>query len=221
VHCHKGTCTELTSTIRGYDITDSAKNQILQMVANEKLIIPSQELLNYPFPKGLDSNGLHTNVNVPYQNISCATVVFPKTANQITCYENPMLENLQLKIAGNFYPMRAYSTYGARFLQEQLIIADLDGSLQATREYTDSIVNVRNHPDTGARWGNSLADDTSFMALFQTERGDGGMVIDGLDTNGANVNTEITGTPRYGGDNDTYHYPYVPEGSNVPDHTIV
>jgi hypothetical protein len=49
------------------------------------------------------------------------------------------------------------------------------------------------------------------MALFQTERGDGGYVFDGLDTGGANVNTEITGTPKYQGDDDTYNIPVAGE----------
>jgi hypothetical protein len=199
----------LTSTIRGYNITENAKNAIIAGIARDPLVIPAQELLFYPFPKAPDSNGIHTNVNVPYQNITSASVVFPKTPHQITCYENPMLDNYQLTIGGRFFPKKAYSTFGARFLQEQLIIADLDGSLQATKEYTDSIVNVRNHTGSGVRWMNSLADDTSFLSMAQTEHGDGGFVFDGLDTVGSNVNTEITGTPRWNGDNDTYHYPRV------------
>jgi hypothetical protein len=212
-HCHSATCTDLTSTIRGYNITERAKRSILAAVAADPLVIPAQELLFYPFPSGPNSNGIHSNINVPYQNVTDVTVVFPKTSHQITCYENPMLENLQLTIAGQFYPKKAYSTFGSRFLQEQLIIADLDGSLQATKEYTESIVNERNHPSNGDRWNNSLGDDTSFMALFQTERGDGGYVYDGLDTAGANVNTEITGMPSWsgtgtGGPQDTYLYPY-------------
>jgi hypothetical protein len=131
-----------------------------------------------------------------------------------------MLKDLQITIGGKFFPKKAYNTFGARFLQEQLIIADLDGSLQATKEYTDSIVNVRNHPSTGIRWANSLGDDTSFMALFQLERGDGGYVFDGIDTGGANVNTEISASPIYTGDNDTYHFPYQPLGAAAPDRTI-
>jgi hypothetical protein len=194
-HCTNAQCVELTSTIRGFNIKENAKTAILQQIANEPLVIPAQELLSYPFPKAPDGNGIHTNVNVPYQNITNATVVFPKTSHQITCYENPMLDNLQMTISGNFFPKKAYSTFGGRFLQEQLIIADLDGSLQATREYTDSIVNVRNRPAgdpaEGTRWNNSLADDTSFFVMIQLERGDGGDVFDSFDSGGANVSTEM------------------------------
>jgi hypothetical protein len=120
-----------------------------------------------------------------------------------------MLTNLQLKIGETLYPNKAYSTVSARYLQEQLIISDLDGALQATDSYTASIVNLRNNPDTGARWNNSLTDDTDFLALFQTERGDAGYTFDGLDMGAENINTEIVGHPIFKELNDTYYYPAV------------
>jgi hypothetical protein len=201
-----GHCEELTSTVRGYKISEEARNEILRRCIENPLVIPAQELRYYTFPTGPDTNGIHTNLQVPYRNITCACVVFPKTPHQITCFENPMLQQLQLKIDGDFIPNKAYTTTGPRFLQEQLILTDLDGNLQATKEYTESIVNMRNNPRTGERWQNSLGDDTSFIAIFSTERGDGGYVFDGKDTNGQNVNTEINGDPQFTGQNDTYYY---------------
>jgi hypothetical protein len=116
-----------------------------------------------------------------------------------------MLQQLQIKIAGRVYPNERYSTLGARFLQEQLIIADLDGALQATQELTASYVNSKNKDD-GTRYGNSLTDDTSFMALFQTERGDAGYVFDGIDYEGS-VAFEVLASPIHTGANNTWLYP--------------
>jgi hypothetical protein len=79
--------------------------------------------------------------------------------------------------------------------------------LQGTSEFIDSIMNQRNNPVGGARWPNSLADDTAFLASFQTERADGGFVYDGISTGNENAAITIKGVPIYGGDNDTYHYP--------------
>jgi hypothetical protein len=116
-----------------------------------------------------------------------------------------MLQSLQIKIGGVLYPNERYSTLGARFLQEQLIIADLDGALQATEELTNSYVNAKNKTD-GTRYGNTLGDGTSFMALFQTERGDAGYTFDGLNFK-APVAFEIIADPIDTGANDTYLYP--------------
>jgi hypothetical protein len=89
-----------------------------------------------------------------------------------------MLNGLQIEINGYTYPNERVSTLGARFFWANLIIADLDGALQATDELTNSYVNPLNKDD-GTRYGNSLSDNTSFIALFQTERGDAGFVFDG------------------------------------------
>jgi hypothetical protein len=181
----------------------------MEKVVAEELVIPAQQIPNpTSFPIGPTEGGLNTNINVPYTNVCCAGVVFPKTPNQITVFENPMLKEVQLTIGSKQIPTVKYSTVGARYLQEQLIIADLDGSQQATAEFTDSIVNVKNKPDGArTRYVNSLRDDTSFIALFQTERGDGGYVYDGIDSGGVNLNTIIEGTPIVSGENDTYYYP--------------
>jgi hypothetical protein len=206
VYAATGRCVALESTVRGYQISELAYNTILNKCITHPLVIPAQELRYYAFPSAAGTNGIHTNLQVPYNNITSACVVFPKTSHQITVFENPMLQQLQLKIDGDFIPNKSYTTTGPRYLQEQLILTDLDGNLQATKEYTESIVNLRNNPKTGERWANSLADDTSFISVFSTERGDGGDVFDGKDTKGQNVNTEINGDPQFTGENDTYYY---------------
>jgi hypothetical protein len=204
-----GTYVRVQSTIRGYNITEAARRAILQKITETPLVIPAQQIPNpTSFPIPMTEGGLNTNMNVPYRNVCCAGVVFPKTPNQITVFENPMLKEMQLTIGSQQIPTVKYSTVGARYLQEQLIIADLDGALQATTEYTDSIVNEKNKSGlNGARYINTMSDDTSFIALFQTERGDGGYVFDGIDSSGENLNTIIEGQPIVSGTNDTYFYP--------------
>jgi hypothetical protein len=201
------TCTmeSLKSTIRGYDITDRARAAIMAGLRSKPLRIPAQEVDRQPFTKGPQEGGIDANMNIPFNNVSCVGIVFPKTSNQLTVFENPMLNDLYIRIAGTQYPNKAYSTLGPRFYQEQLIIADLDGALQATSELTNSYVNSKNKDD-GARYVNTLGDDTSFIALFQTERGDAGYTFDGLDFEG-NVAFNIRANPIHTGTNDTYLYP--------------
>jgi hypothetical protein len=119
-----------------------------------------------------------------------------------------MLEGLYLKIGGEQVPNQPYSSTGARFLQEQLIINDLDGNLQGTSEFTNSIINERNAPN-GTRYLNALSDDTAFIATFQTERGDSAYVFDGLDSRGENITVLLKGESKYKGVNNTYFYPLV------------
>jgi hypothetical protein len=118
-----------------------------------------------------------------------------------------MLDGMYLKVDERMIPNQPYSTTGARFLQEQLIINDLDGNLQSTKEFTNSIIKSRNAPN-GKRYLNSLSDDTAFFSTFELERGDAGYAFDGYNSNGS-VNTLLKGNARYKGADNTYLYPFV------------
>jgi hypothetical protein len=71
---------------------------------------------------------------------------------------------------------------------------------------SNSIRNSKNKP-SGERYINSLSDDTSFMALFQTERGESDYVFDGLNSKGTNWSLKLDGHPIFTVDNETYYYP--------------
>jgi hypothetical protein len=205
VNVHESTAIEIQSTIRGFNITDMSKSSIISKVYNQELIIPAQELPNpQPFPTGPSDGGLSCNIQMNYINACCVAVVFPRTDNQITVFENPMLGDVQLKIGSDFIPKKKFATTSPRYLQEQLLIADLEDGQPPTDELVDSIVNSKN-ADDGTRYINCLRDDTSFITLFQTERSDGGMVFDGL--SGSSLNTELTGSALHRGIHNTYYYP--------------
>jgi hypothetical protein len=70
---------ECSSTMRGYGISDRAANAIMSKLSTRKLIIPAQELDKFAFPAATTDNGLNTALNIPYNNVTCACVVFPKT----------------------------------------------------------------------------------------------------------------------------------------------
>jgi hypothetical protein len=213
VICPEAKCLGMTSTIRGYNISESARDLILRDLDNTPLIIPSQQLIWKGFPTPPNESGVESTLDIPYENITAAVIVFPKTSHQITVFENPMLEGLYMKVENQMIPNQPYASFGARFLQEQLILNDLDGNLQGTAEFTNSIINERNSP-AGVRYRNALSDDTSFMATFQLERGDSGYVFDGYTSNGS-LNTLIKGDAKWKGDQDTYLYPFTDAAGNT------
>jgi hypothetical protein len=195
--------------MRGYAITVSARDDLRAMFSEEPLIIPAQQLIWKAFPGKPDDNGIDTTIDVPFENCSGAICVFPKTPNQLTVFENPMLRDFYLKIDNLQIPDREWNTTEPRYFQEQIILNDLDGQLQATNVFTDSIVSGKNDPATKKRWGNSLRDDTQFLATFQTERVDGGYVFDGYSSENANANVQLKGSAIYKGTDNTYLYPNV------------
>ena len=196
------TVTSCKSNMFGFGVKESTLQAIEQMFS-EPVSIPSQQLDYNAFPTAPTAAGVQGTMNSPLSNITSITVVFPKHANDYTCFDNPIYHNLQLTINGKNYPDEPVSTLGARFLQYQLVASELDGGIQCTKEFEDSLTMPKNKDD-GTRYKNTLSDASSFMLNIQTERSRGGYLFDGLDSNGQNVPIQIRGQPIHSGDGDTY-----------------
>ena len=201
--CHGLTVTSCKSNMFGFGVKESTLQAIASMFS-EPVSIPSQQLDYNAFPLAPTRAGVQSTINAPLNNTTSISVMFPKHSNDYTCFDNPIYHNLQLTINGKNYPDEPVSTLGARFLQYQLVASELDGGIQCTKEYEDSLTMIKNNETTGKRFKNTLSDASSFMINIQTERSRGGYLYDGLDSNGQNIPIQIRGQPIHSGDGDTY-----------------
>ena len=208
------TVTACKSNMFGFGVKESTLQAIASMFS-EPVSIPSQQLDYNAFPLAATRSGIQSTINMPLFNTTSITVVFPKHANDYTCFDNPIYHNVQLTINGQNYPDEPISTLGARFLQYQLVASELDGGIQCTKEYEDSLTMIKNNETTGKRFKNTLSDASSFMINIQTERSRGGYLYDGLDSNGQNIPIQIRGQPIYSDAQDTY-FNYDESGQNHP-----
>ena len=193
--CYGLTVTSCKSNMFGFGVKESTLQAIASMFS-EPVAIPSQQLDYNAFPLAATKSGIQSTINMPLFNTTSITVVFPKHTNDYTCFDNPIYHNVQLTINGQNYPDEPVSTLGARFLQYQLVASELDGGIQCTKEFEDSLTMVKNKDD-GTKFKNTLSDASSFMLNIQTERSRGGYLYDGLDSNGQNIPIQIRGQPLY------------------------
>ena len=211
--CHGLTVTSCKSNMFGFGVKESTLQAIASMFS-EPVSIPSQQLDYNAFPLAPTRAGVQSTINAPLNNTTSISVMFPKHSNDYTCFDNPIYHNVQLTINGQNYPDEPVSTLGARFLQYQLVASELDGGIQCTKEFEDSLTMDRNKAD-GGKYKNTLSDASSFMLNIQTERSRGGYLFDGLDSNGQNIPIQIRGQPIYPDVNDTY-YNFDETGENHP-----
>jgi len=175
-----------------------------QKYETEPFVIPAQRIDISSFPNGATSTSLKTSQNIALRRVTDFMIYFPKLAQQITCWENPMLQNLHLNTMGHNYPEKSVKTIDPNFIQMQLQAADLSSfGLEATDEFENSL--------TVPRSGEEViyvphTDLTSFVITIPVERSSGaGIYFDGLDTNGQNVSVELRANPIHQGDYDTYY----------------
>jgi hypothetical protein len=209
---------EWKSHIKGYMISDAAKHEIAGQISEMGgLVFPSQECQYIQFNNGPTAKGLRIQVNTALFNTNSIIVGFPKTPHQITVLQNPSLVGCQLKLNGQFIPNEGFDTHSVAHLQDQVSIANLDGPLNCTKDFENSIMLEHNRPIdpklgdlSGKRWENALTDDTSYLCQFQTERSDAAFVVDGINSGGKNVPIELVALPKFPGDLDCYYIPKLP-----------
>ena len=203
LHCNSMTVMKMESCMSGFKVCDETLRQAAQLFS-DPCYIPSQHLFFNTFPQKANEGGLETTLNAPFENVTDMMIMFPKRSNDITVFENPMIDNFYLKTLGVQYPDKPISTQGAKFLRYQLQAADLDGGIRCTKEFTDSYTMARNDSN-GTRYKNCLSDGTDFVLHVQTERAGAGYVFDGICSDGKSEAIEIKFSPIYSGANDTYY----------------
>ena len=195
--CSSMRINELSSHMAGFGVCEQSLKDIIE-VLSEGLVIPSQMLIYDSFPDAANARGIQSNLRATLSNVTSLSIVFPKHANDLTVFDNPVYEGLQLRINNKNYPDKTLSTVGAEFLQMQLIASDLDGAIECTKEFEDSYCLDRNASD-GTRYTNTLSDWSSFLWNVQLERNGGGYFFDGYESHGANIPIELVGKPVYSG----------------------
>ena len=207
------TVTSCKSNMFGFCVKEHSLQSIAQMLSRP-LPIPSQQLDYNAFPLAPTAAGTQSSINTPLVNTTSITIVFPKHSNDYTCFDNPIYHNVQITINGQNYPDEPVSTLCSIFLKYQLVASELDGGIQCTKEFEDSLTMIKNKDD-GSKFKNTLSDASSFMLNIQTERSRGGYLFDGLDSKGQNIPIQIRGQPIYTGVNDTY-FNFDETGQNHP-----
>ena len=198
------TITQLRTNIAGFDIKPEVGIKLHEYLSSHTIMIPSQTFERRYFPTKASANGIDATTDLLLNNTTNITVVFPKRSNDATCFDNIMYENVQLSVNKHQFPDTALQTVGARFYQMMLVANELDGDLQATKEFEDSFTDPLNDLRTGKRYTNTQSDGTSFGINFQLERSNAGYVFDGLNSSSP-VPVNFRGQPMFKNENDTYY----------------
>jgi hypothetical protein len=194
------------SNMSGFHVRQSTLKGIAD-IFSVPVNIPAEYLEYNAFPTPPDANGLRSTLNTMLNNVKDIYVMFPKRTNDVTCFDNPCIDQFCIRTLGVQYPEKVVSTLGPRFYQYSLIASDLGGHLRPTTEFIDSytmVKNIESDPDK-TRYANTLRDGSSFALIIQTERNESGYVFDGIDSGGQSTPIDIQFVPIVKGVNDTYY----------------
>ena len=173
--------------VSGYNITQECKRNIATMFTPERpLIIPAQQVDIRNLPSKPSGGQYDADFTYALHNVTDFIAVFPKTSQDITCFYNPMVKDLQLRCNGKLYPTnKLENTHDYRFYQMMMNASDLDNYYEADKSYAESLTRKL---DVNFDYGYTGTDVSSCIATFQAERNTRGYCFDGLETGNVNVN---------------------------------
>jgi hypothetical protein len=196
--------TTFTASIAGYNVADHVKQVISTLYPPQNpLVIPSEMLLVLNMPRSGNDRKYSEAMSHVLNNVTDIIPVFYQDSRQLTCVENPMIDNFQLNVAGRLVPEMRLCTVGPQFMNLVLQSADLDGLHEASNEFEASLVIPMNNDD-GTPILRTITDQTSFLPVLQVERSGKGYFYDGLETGNTPRTIKMDFTPIHPGENDTY-----------------
>ena len=208
--------------------------QALMETLNEPIIIPAQELTRHQFEGHPDSKGFNQSKTVPLRNATNITVMFPLHTEDYTVFQNINYQHVKIIVNKKTYPETDWeNTWDGRFVNYQLQANELDGMIEPTREFMESIskpLSIENQrkntdakmyqcasdPKEGKRLVMCPFDNTSFGINFQLERGNAGYVFDGIDTGSHTVTVEFRGEKMRDGESDVLWHPDISDTLTYP-----
>ena len=204
----------ITALIPVYNCTDRTLQEIQSLYPSpeQPWIIPAQSLDIFQMPPPTDQRKYNNRIEKPLNNVTDLIPVFYKDTLQTTCFENPMVDNLEIFADGKCLVDTRLSTIGEDLFGLVLQSADLEGVFECTKELEDSLTTPLNNTD-GSRKKRTYTDCTSFLPSFTTQRYGKHYFYDGLETGSRNANIQLIFDAIHQGAHDTYlwHRPPAPQ----------
>ena len=160
------------SYINGYNVSQSSVDNLRMLFTNHKVYIPAQRIDQYSFSQTPTSTNMTCNTTQTLINSSSIGFIWPKSANQLTCSENPMCSSIQLTIDNKTYPDKPFSTYElphSNFILNNLMFDDI---FKPNHSLESSLDNSK---------CGKYKDRTNYIFIVSTERLDSDpYVFDGI-----------------------------------------
>jgi hypothetical protein len=146
--------------------------------------------------------GLQANMTVPLINAKEISHIFPRSANELTCFRNPQYKGLTVSLLNKNLPKLGADTTSSEFYRLERSALKLNGLFTPNQSLENSYTQLAaNHYPFRNR---SEEDDTDFVLTFPLER----PTADAFHSDAPNSSNEtinLRGDPKETGEGDIYY----------------
>ena len=188
------------SYVHGFNIKDTAKQNIANKFRSQKFVIPAQWIEWYSLSQLPNTNNLKCNIQVPMFNATQIAFTFPNSSNQLTVSRNPHLESIQCHISDRIVPDKFFSTLDTAHSEMILNALGLDSLFSADDALIESMTVNRGKYNTHTV---KRKDDSDYMLVINLERAGSGCFCDGM--NGITIPINLQANFMEGVENPHYY----------------
>jgi hypothetical protein len=126
------------STISGFKLKHSYIDKLKKYYTDKPMVVPSEKIRYNNYANNALANGIEVSCQFPIRNAKELVFLYPRTAFDMTCFCNPILDSYYVQIQNENYPSVSTSTVSPDFYNQQLIAASLGGILACTESFETS-----------------------------------------------------------------------------------
>jgi hypothetical protein len=190
------------SSILGSKLNDTYKAGLKTYYAESPFVVPAEICRFYNYSTGPNAGGLQCNNTIPLINPKEIIHLFPRSANELTCFRNPHYKNLTVSLLNKNLPKLGANTLSAEFYKLERDTLNFSGLFTPTtsveNSYTQEVIKhfpFRNRCDE---------DDTDFVVIFNLERPSADAFHNDT-VNSSNETINLKGDPIEYGEGDVYY----------------
>jgi hypothetical protein len=133
---------DAVSTILGFSLKDTVKRALAEYHTTVPYVIPSERIFVQAFSTGPAESGLNCAMNIPLNNAKEIVALFPRDANELTGFINPICSYLMLTLLNRNFQQKGASSISAAFYRIELDSCTRDTILNATQWFEASYVLI-------------------------------------------------------------------------------
>jgi hypothetical protein len=126
------------SYIVGYNLKPEAKQPMINLLKSKPLVIPCEKFEYVYFNGTYGSSGINSTVTTNFINTKAVAMLYPRSIQNLTCHQNPLMIDITLQIDGRNYPHTPGNSLSNDFIKQNMEVAGLNDYFHSTQSVEDS-----------------------------------------------------------------------------------
>jgi hypothetical protein len=140
IHSDDVTISNAYSHVTVFNLKDTVKKRLIEEYKDKPFVVPSSKFEFYQFGQGPNPTKFNISQQFKLPYTKALFLIFPRYGTQISCMQNPFLDNLCMQLLNKQFPKTATSTPSTDHLKQNFNLMGLKEYFHCPKEIENSYV---------------------------------------------------------------------------------